>query len=70
MLDVEIESLLDEAGYAYNPATRRYDVAIPAEGEDDVGWASEDVADQLGIPLEDLQRWEAEQAQADSAGEG
>ena len=60
MQDVELASLLDEAGYVYVPATGRYQTADAAEG--DVDYASEDIADQLEIPIDDLLRWEQEQA--------
>ncbi len=72
MQDVEIESLLEDAGYAFNTTTGRYDV-IAATGDDDAeGYdqGSEEVADILEIPLEDLQRWEEEQREAnDSTGD-
>jgi 3-polyprenyl-4-hydroxybenzoate decarboxylase len=60
MQDVEIQSLLEEAGYRYLPATGRYVVLEEGieEGED---FATEDIADQLEIPVEDLLRWEQEQ---------
>jgi hypothetical protein len=64
MNDVEIESLLSEAGYRYNPASARYDTV---EGDEDQGdLATEDVADQLEIPVEDLLRWEQEQTVEES----
>ena len=59
MQDVEIESLLSEAGYRYDPTSGRYD---SADGDDEqADLATEDVADQLEIPVEDLLRWEQEQ---------
>ena len=60
MQDVELESLLQEAGYTYVPATGRYQTADAAAG--DVDYATEDIADQLEIPIDDLMRWEQEQA--------
>ena len=60
MQDVELESLLQDAGYVYVPATGRYQTADATDG--DVDYASEDVADQLEIPIDDLLRWEQEQA--------
>jgi 3-polyprenyl-4-hydroxybenzoate decarboxylase len=60
MNDVELQSLLEEAGYRYMPATGRYVVADAAQ-EDAEDYATEDVADQLEIPVEDLLRWEQEQ---------
>jgi len=62
MNDIEIESLLEEAGYRYAPATGRY-AFIDTAAEDAEDYATEDVADQLEIPVEDLLRWEQEQAQ-------
>src|SRR5262245_4733672 len=59
MHDIEIESLLNEAGYRYDAASGRYDAI---DGDEDQGdYATEDVADQLEIPVEDLLRWEQEQ---------
>jgi hypothetical protein len=62
MQDVEIESLLQEAGYTFNPASRLYETG---QGEDAAEQDSETVADILEIPLDDLQRWEAEQQEVD-----
>jgi len=59
MNDDEIQSLLEEAGYQYTPATGRY-MFLDASGEQDEDFATEDVADQLEIPVEDLLRWEQE----------
>ncbi len=58
MNDVEIESLLEEAGYRFNPASGRYDAG---EGEEAMDMAAEDVADLLEIPVDDLERWQLEQ---------
>jgi hypothetical protein len=59
MDDIELESLIQEAGYQFDPATGRYIVTGADEG--DVDYATEDIADQLEIPIEDLMRWETEQ---------
>ena len=59
MQDVELESLLQEAGYVFVADTGRYQTADAGEG--DVDYASEDIADQLEIPMDDLLRWEQEQ---------
>ena len=64
MEDVELESLIQEAGYQFDPAIGRYVVTGSTEG--DVDYATEDIADQLEIPIEDLVRWEQEQV--DGAG--
>jgi 3-polyprenyl-4-hydroxybenzoate decarboxylase len=63
MQDVELESLIQEAGYMFVPATGRY-VTTDAE-EADVDYATEDIADQLEIPIDDLVRWEQEQVTAE-----
>ncbi|HSI33459.1 MAG: hypothetical protein ACAI43_01415 [Phycisphaerae bacterium] len=70
MIDEEIASVLEDAGYQFNAATRRYDVTTGAtEGEED-GHSSTFVADELGIPEEDLARWEEERvAEAGTTGE-
>ena len=69
MQDVEIESLLEEAGYAFNPLSGRYDIVGAGEDDETADQGSEDIADILEIPLDDLQRWEAEQLQQDVADE-
>lgn len=61
MQDVELESLIQEAGYQFDPTTGRYKTADAAE--EDVDYATEDIADQLEIPIEDLVRWEQEQVE-------
>jgi 3-polyprenyl-4-hydroxybenzoate decarboxylase len=66
--DVEIESLLTEAGYQFMPASGRYE-ALDAV-DDDVDYPTEDIADQLGIPIDDLIRWEEQQVEAADASEG
>jgi hypothetical protein len=63
MEDVELESLIQEAGYQFDPGIGRYVVA--GAGEGDVDYATEDIADQLEIPIDDLVRWE--QAMVDAA---
>jgi hypothetical protein len=61
MQDVELECLLQQAGYQFVPSTGRYMTADA--DEQDVDYATEDVADQLEIPIEDLMRWEQEQVE-------
>ena len=66
MQDVEIESLLQDAGYMFNPSTGQYEVENANADTDEVlEHNSEDVADILEIPIEDLQRWEQEQMEQD-----
>jgi hypothetical protein len=66
MQDVEIESLLTEAGYRFSPATGRYETA-DAEA-DDLDYPTEDIADQLQIPVDDLIRWEESQVASSDSG--
>lgn len=61
MIDEEIASLLEEAGYSFNAESGRYQVVSGAASEEEVDHSSEFVADELGIPVDDLQRWETEQ---------
>jgi hypothetical protein len=63
MLDEEIASLLEDAGYRFMPEAARYQVVTGA-AVDETEHSSEFVADELGIDLEDLQRWEDEQLAA------
>src|SRR4051794_35904772 len=60
MFDQEIASLLEDAGYRFVPENARYKV-IEGAAADETDHSSEFVADELGIPVEDLQRWEDEQ---------
>ncbi len=69
MIDEELASLLEEAGYAFNPATGLYVVTAGAIDDDQGGHSPEFVADELGIPLDDLERWQAEQVPAAEASE-
>jgi len=65
MQDIEIESLIREAGYLFVPASGRYMVIDSAD--DDIDYPTEDVSDQLEIPVDDLIRWEQEQVAAESS---
>jgi uncharacterized protein YijF (DUF1287 family) len=67
MQDVEVESLVSEAGYQFEPAIGRYVLFDAAENELD--YPTEEIADQLGIPVDDLIRWEEQQVAAAEAGE-
>jgi hypothetical protein len=67
MQDIEVESLLTEAGYRFAPDSGRYELM---DGEsDEMDYPTEDIADQLGIPVDDLIRWEEQQVAAADAGE-
>jgi hypothetical protein len=63
MIDAEITSLLEEAGYQFDPTTGLYR-AITGAAENESDHSSEFISDELGIPLEDLVRWEGEQSPA------
>lgn len=59
MQDLEINSLLEEAGYRYDPTSGRY-IEL-SESDEPLDYATEEIADQLEIPVDDLLRWESEQ---------
>lgn len=63
MQDIEIDSLLADAGYQFDAPTGRYRPLDSAEGDED--YPTEDVADQLEIPIDDLIRWEEQFGQPD-----
>jgi hypothetical protein len=63
MLDDEIASLLEDAGYRFVPETARYAV-IAAADEEETDHSSQFISDELGIDPEDLQRWEDGQLEA------
>jgi hypothetical protein len=65
MQDFEIQDLLAAAGYSFNTISGRYDIVNAAEDDEVADQTSEDIADILEIPLDDLQRWEIEQVQAE-----
>jgi hypothetical protein len=64
MEDGAIESLLSRAGYRYDLASGRY-CLDDSDGEDD--FPTEDIADELKIPVADLLRWEENQQHNDEA---
>lgn len=63
MLDEEIASVLEDAGYKFVPESARYQVVAGAAA-DETEHSSEFVADELGIDVDDLRRWEDEQLEA------
>ena len=65
MIDLEIASLLEDAGYRFAPQIIRYRVVEGAATADEIDHSSDFVADELGIPLDDLLRWEDEQLAAE-----
>ena len=62
MIDSEIDNLLTQAGYRYDLATGRY---FLDDADDD--FATEDIADELNIPLSELLNWEDRQQHRDDA---
>ncbi|HEY7116510.1 MAG TPA: hypothetical protein VH475_07990 [Tepidisphaeraceae bacterium] len=64
MINQEIASLLEDAGYRFAPEILRYQVFQGAATADETDHSSEYVADELGIPIDDLQRWEDDQLAA------
>lgn len=62
MNDVELESLLNDAGYRYDTIAGAFVTETPQDVET---YSAEDVADQLEIPLDDMIRWQQEQRHAD-----
>jgi len=64
MFDEEVASLLEDAGYRFAPEIVRYRVIEGAATVDETEHSSGFVADELGIPLDDLLRWEDEQLAA------
>jgi hypothetical protein len=65
MLDQEIASLLEDAGYRFVADTARYQVVAGAANADELDHSSEYVADELGIDVDDLRRWEDEQLESE-----
>ena len=65
MIDAEIASLLEDAGYRFVPESIRYQ-AVTGAAADETDHSPQFIADELGIPLEDLIRWE--DAQLDAQG--
>jgi len=64
MLDEEIASLLEDAGYSFSTQTARYQVVAGAASAAETEHSSDFVADELGIDVDDLRRWEDEQLEA------
>ncbi|MGD1278772.1 MAG: hypothetical protein ABR964_16285 [Tepidisphaeraceae bacterium] len=62
MNDLEIESLLQDAGYRFDLAAGLY---IVSDGDEGDFFDTQDIADELEIPVDDLIRWEAQQRYAD-----
>jgi len=64
MLDQEITSLLEDAGYRFTPENARYQVILGAADNEATDHSSQYVADELGIDYDDLRRWEDQQLDA------
>lgn len=62
MQDIEIESLLDQAGFRYDSTSGRYFELL--DSDEAMDYVTEDIADQLAIPVDDLVRWEELQQNA------
>ena len=62
MNDLEIENLLSIAGYQYDLGAGGY---VQEDAEESDYFGSEEIADSLEIPLDDLLRWEAQLRHAD-----
>jgi hypothetical protein len=67
MQDFEIQDLLATAGYSFNTISGRYEIVNAAEDDEVADQSSDEIADILEIPIDDLQRWEIEQVQAEQA---
>jgi hypothetical protein len=67
MNDLEIESLLQSAGYEFDLGAGGY---VMADTDEPDFFGTEEIADSLEIPLDDLIRWEAEQRHADEIAGG
>jgi hypothetical protein len=65
MEDVEIESLLEDAGFCYDLGAKRY-TGADSDDPDEI-YNTEDIADALDIPVEDLVRWEHQHQKADES---
>jgi hypothetical protein len=65
MNDVEVQSLLEEAGYRYDVVSGQFCCDLPVEGE---VHELQDVSEELEIPLDDLIRWHEEQGHNDELG--
>jgi RecJ-like exonuclease len=62
MNDPEIQSILEDAGYSYDPVSEQFFARTESE---EAVYELEEVAGELEIPVDDLMRWQEEQAQAD-----
>jgi hypothetical protein len=65
MEDVEIESLLEDAGFCYDIGAKEF-VGSDSEDEDE-HYTTQDIADALDIPYDDLIRWELQRQRADES---
>jgi hypothetical protein len=64
MEDVEIESLLEDAGFCYDIGAKEF-VGEDSDDQDE-HYTTQDIADALDIPVDDLVRWEEQRQQADA----
>jgi len=59
MQNIEIDSLLDQAGFRYDLTSGRYFELL--DSDEAMDYVTEDIADQLAIPVDDLVHWEEQQ---------
>jgi hypothetical protein len=62
MNDLEIDSLLEDAGIQYELAAGQY---IALDPQDLTDYGTQDIAEELEIPLDDLMRWEQQRRYED-----
>ena len=64
MTDPEISERLTASGFTYDLGTGRY--AAEGDSDEPLDYVTEEIADELAIPLSDLLRWEENQQARDS----
>jgi len=64
MTDTEISERLAAAGFVYDLGTGRY--ATDDESDDPLDYVTEDIADEMAIPVADLLRWEENRQSRDA----
>jgi hypothetical protein len=64
MTDAEISQRIAGAGFVYDLGTGRY--AAEGDSDEPLDYVTEEIADELAIPVADLLRWEETQQARDS----
>jgi hypothetical protein len=64
MTDPEVAQKISAAGFVYDLGTGRY--AVEGDAEESMDFVTEEISDNLGIPLADLLRWEENHQARDS----